>query len=297
MTDASVSETAPAAATVAPAASVSAPVSAPSLAAIEATPQVAPSSSEAAVAAEAVVSPAAEVSAAAALEVPAITEEPVATEDTDILSGEGEVKAEESVVKEPAAEDKPAETVKTDTPTELPKFEDFTVPEGITLPDDVKGEFTKLLGEMETGKLDHEGIQAQGQKFIDLGTKLVTESLERMKDHFVELHNQQKATWLQEFKADKELGGARTNTTINTVRDAVENYGGTPEQVKALRGTFKQTGVTNNPDTIRLIANMANTIKRYETEQEVGAQDTRIVAGARPAPVKTKSYQGFYTKQ
>lgn len=261
---------------------------------------VTPSSSE--------VAAGAEISATSPVVESAPAADVIAPED-DVLGGEGIVADEvsETVVekveedtrpKEDAGDkkDAPKESATADAPAELPKFEEFALPEGITLADDVKGEFSKLLGEMEVGKLDHEGIQAQGQKFIDLGTKLVTESLERMNEHYVAIHEKQKSDWFQEFKNDPEIGGARTNTTINTVRGAIETYGGTEEQITRFRDTTKKTGVTNNPDVIRLISNMANTIARFTTEQEVGTKDTRIVPGARPAPTKVKGYQSFYGK-
>lgn len=240
-----------------------------------------------------------------------------ATDPVDVLGGEGPI-AEEAPATEEAkpseekkdaptdapkegekpkegdAENAPADALKEGAPVELPTYEEFTLPENFNVDKDSMGELTKLLGEMEIGKLDHTGMQAKGQEIINLGTKVVQQSIERLNDFYVGIHEKQKADWFQEFKSDPEIGGARTNTTINNVRDAITTYAGTPEQIARFRADTQATGITNNPSVIRLINNMAETIKKFTTENEVGSKDTRIVPGARPAPTKVKGYQSFY---
>lgn len=250
--------------------------------------------------------PAAETPAPLAAPEAPVTETPAPdTETPDVLGGEGDAAPEAAPAEEkkdaPADAPKegdaakaPADAPKEEAPAVLPTYEEFTLPENFTVDKDSMGELTKLLGEIEIGKFDHAGIQAKGQEIINLGTKVVQQSIDRMNDFYVGIHEKQKADWFQEFKSDPEIGGARTNTTINTVRDAIANYAGTPEQVARFRADTQATGITNNPSVIRLINNMAETIKKFTTENEVGSKETRIVPGAKPAPSKAKGYSNFY---
>jgi len=75
------------------------------------------------------------------------------------------------------------------------------------------------------------------------------------------------------------------------LRDAVENYGGTAEQVKEFRQLMKDTGVGNHPALTRILYNMQQKINKYTTEGDA----QRMVPGGRPAPSKVKDYQRFYT--
>lgn len=178
---------------------------------------------------------------------------------------------------------------------EFPIYEEFKVPEGVNLDKEQVGEFNKILGEIETGKLDHAGYQAAGQKLVDLATKATTDSITRLNDYYVNFHENQKKQWFEAFKADPEMGGEKLDITVGTLREAVETYAGNESQVQEFRQLMKETGVGNHPSVIRLLNNMANKISKYTTEADNGnGGNNRMVPGARPAPSKVKDYQRFY---
>jgi len=192
---------------------------------------------------------------------------------------------DKKITEESKADAKPEET------KVLPSYEPFNLPENISMDAEPVAEFTKLLGELETSKLDHDGYQATGQKLIDMHLKGVQESINRLNDYYTSFHEHQKAEWFNAFKNDPEIGGEKITETVDNLRNAVEVYGGTPEQVTEFRQIMKYTGVGNHPALIRILSNMDKAIRKYTTEGD----GNRMVPAQRPAPSKVKDYQRFYT--
>lgn len=198
--------------------------------------------------------------------------------------------AEKKVDAKPEGE---AAKVEALTEVVLPTYEEFKVPEGITLDKEPVAAFTKILGEIETGKLDHAAMQAKGQELIDLAAKSTTDSINRLNDYYVKIHNDQKKSWFEAFKADPEMGGEKTQDTMFMLQKTVSEYGGNEAQISEFRQMVNDTGVTNNPALIRLVYNMQKKIDSYTTESGEDST-TRVVPAMRPAPSKVKDYQRFY---
>ena len=173
----------------------------------------------------------------------------------------------------------------------LPVYE-FKLPEKINAEaaKDQIDAFTKILGEIETSKLDHDGFQQTGQKLLEMHAAAVEDSINRLNDYYVGIHEQQKKSWFESFKNDPEIGGENITATVSNLRDAVNTYAGTEAQAAEFRSVMKETGVGNHPAVIRMLANMDAKIRKYETE----GNQNRIVPAARPAPSKTKDFQRFY---
>lgn len=218
---------------------------------------------------------------------PAVAE-PVKTETPAEIKPE--VKEEAKPTTETPVEGEAAKA--TEAPV-LPTYEDFKLPDGINLDKEQVSEFSKLLGEIESGKLDHAGFQEKGQQLIDLATKATSESITRLNDYYVQFHENQKKEWFESFKKDPEMGGENLDKTVSTLREAVESYGGDEKQIAEFRSVMKETGVGNHPAVIRILNNMAEKIAKYTTEGDTaGAQ--RMIPGRAPAPSKVKDYQRFY---
>jgi len=218
-----------------------------------------------------------------------------AESDADNILGGTEKPAEEKPADAPKeGEAKPEGDKPADAPAEvaLPVYEEFKLPEGYNVDPESIGEFSKLLGELEiaAGKIDHKGYQEAGQKLIDLGAKNVQQSIERLNEYYTQFHENQKKEWFESFKKDPEMGGEKLQETVSTLRNAVEQYGGTAEQIAEFRKIMKETGVGNHPAVTRILYNMQQKINKYETENG----GNRIVPGAKPAPSKVKPYQQFY---
>ena len=237
--------------------------------------------------------PAVESAPAAAVVAPAAPAEP-AKVDAPITSVLGEAPAkvetpEKKVDVKPEG-DKPVET-KVEAPTvELPVYEPFKLPENITLEKEPLDSFTKILGEIETGKLDHKGMQEKGQALIDLATQGTLNSINRLNDSYVQIHNEAKKARFESLKADPELGGDKLPETISALQKSVAEYGGTEGQIADFRKEVSDAGIDASPALCRLIYNMQQKINKYTTEDSGG----RMVPGAKPAPSKVKDYQRFY---
>jgi len=264
---------------IAPAAVTPAPVETPSVPAPDAA--VIPA---AAVEAKSPEAAAPEVKADAVTNVMGDTETPKA--DAPKPEVKAETKTEAPKADAPKAETPP----ETKTETVLPTYDAFKLPENFTVDETQMGEFTKVLGELETGKLDHAAMQAKGQQLVELGVKAVENAITRQNDYYVQIHEQQKQQWFDQFKTDAQLGGDNVGKTVSAVREAIDTFGGSSEQVKELREQMKSSGYGNYTPLIRLINNMQQKINSYTKES-----DSKVmVPGAKPAPTKLKPYQSSY---
>lgn len=230
--------------------------------------------------------------------------EPVKTEvaaepakEETALGGEKEIKSETDAKSETDTKD---ESKLSDEPAPLPTYEAFTVPEGFTLEEGALVEFNKELAEFEnTAKVDHTAMQAFGQKLVERYTaqiKLIQENADKQFNTIVE-------GWKSEFEKDTELGGNRRETTLDTIRQAVEAHAGTPEQLAEFRTFVNTTKTGENPAFIRLVHNFDKSLKakdaviqayktKYESEAEV-----QPLAGTKPEPSKPlKPYEKMYGK-
>lgn len=223
------------------------------------------------------------------------------TATKDAASAEGAAKpdaakpeAKPEVKQDATAETKPEGTseaksesaaeAKAETPTYELKF-----PEGANIDKEGVDAFTKLFGEIESGKLDHAGFSEKAQNLVDMHVKSLTDTIERLNTYYEQIHEKQKSDWHDSFRNDAEIGGERAPQTVRTVREAIDSYGGSPEQITELREQMKSSGYGNYPPLIRLINNMQAKINSYTKESAGG-----IVPGQAPAPTKVKDYQRFY---
>lgn len=155
-----------------------------------------------------------------------------------------ETKAEEAAP-EKAAEEKP-----------FPTYEQFKLPEGITVEDEKLAEFSKDLGEFErqTGA-DNAEVQKLGQKLLDKYVAETSETLSRLNDYYTSAWEKQKNDWKDAFESDAQIGGNRKETTMKAATTFIRTYGGDAEQQAQLRDLMNTTGVGNHPALIRLLAN------------------------------------------
>lgn len=208
---------------------------------------------------------------------------------------EEKIEPAKAEVKEGAKTDVSTESVKSDVVVELPSYEPFKLPDGVEVDKAPLDAFSKVLGEIETGKLDHAGMQEAGQKLVDLATKATAESIERLNDYYVQIHEGAKKARLDALKADPDLGGDKFENTVSTLQRAIAEYGGTDSQIAEFRKEVVEAGLDASPALCRLLSNMQQKINKYTTEADNGnGGNNRIVPAARPAPSKVKDYQRFY---
>lgn len=151
---------------------------------------------------------------------------------------------------------KETEGGQSDEPAPPPKYEPFSLPEGITLDDGKLGEFTGLLAELETsGKASHEAVQAFGQKAVEFYVNEAKSIVDNVTKLYQTTWDKQKVTWKEQFLADPEIGGNRFQTTVDSALTFIRTHGGTTEQQQEFRTLMESSGLGNHPTMIRLLAN------------------------------------------
>jgi hypothetical protein len=186
---------------------------------------------------------------------------------------------------QPAAETKPAATADTSKATESAagapeKYENFKLPDGVTIDPDMLTEFTALAKE---AKLD----QKNAQRTLDLGTK----AMQKFGEKQVQLFNDTKAAWLAEAKADKEFGGDKLAENLAVAKVAMEKFA-TPK----LREFLDQTGLGNHPDMVRAWVNIG---KQLSGDQKIvtGSFGEKNVAGVSGPNTDTALGNKMYPNQ
>lgn len=135
----------------------------------------------------------------------------------------------------PAAPEAPAAAT-AEAPGQPYEWQDFTVPEGVQLNEEITTSFKSIL---EDAKLSP---QEKAQSLLDLQGKLTQSLMESQEQAKAEQAQQ----WAAQIKADKELGGDNYDKTVATAIKAVEQYG-TPE----LRSLLNETGIGNHPELVK----------------------------------------------
>lgn len=141
----------------------------------------------------------------------------------------------------PVTEQAPAAPeAQAEAPAEAPgqpyEWQDFTVPEGVQLNEEITTSFKSIL---EDAKLSP---QEKAQSLLDLQGKL-TQSLMESQE---QAQAAQKQQWADQIKADPELGGANFDKTVETAVKAIEQFG-SPE----LRTLLNGTGIGNHPELVK----------------------------------------------
>ena len=148
------------------------------------------------------------------------------------------------------------------------EYADFTVPEGVELDAEVLGEF-KTLGK------DLNLSQEQAQKVADLGVSLSKKWADGLAEHVKETRQ----GWIDEVKADKDIGGDKLPATLATAKRALDAYGS-----PALRQLLDSHGLGDNPEFIRFA---------FKAGQAI-SEDTMVAAeGESKSPPKTHAQRIF----
>ena len=153
----------------------------------------------------------------------------------------------------PAELSPPAEGVKTELGAAPPKTETATPfdPSKLTLPEGMKADdpmfktFAETFGD---AKLDP---QVRGQKLIDLYTQGVKSVREAAMTAWTETNTK----WVNDVKADPEIGGAKFEPTKASIAKAIDSLG--PELSVAFRQGLDATGAGNHPAIWKGLAKMA----------------------------------------
>lgn len=181
---------------------------------------------------------------------------------------------------EKTAEEPKATEGQSDEPAPLPAYDPFTLPEGTAFDEGRMGDFTKLLGEFENSKPDHEGFQKFGQGLVDFHIAEIGEALKRQEQSYVQSWNQRKTDWVKQFEADPEMGGNRKETSLREAKEFITTHGGSQEHIDAFYEMLKETGAEAHPAMVRFLLNVSNS-SSFRTPQQLAANkpaDTKLMS-------------------
>lgn len=129
------------------------------------------------------------------------------------------------------------------------KYEDFKLPEGVSVDAELLEGATKLFKESNLS-------QEAAQRFVDFHAQALTKAGEAP----YRLWEQTQEKWLNEVKADKELGSGNDKTPLRPevsarIAKVLDEFGGAK-----LREAFDFTGAGNHPEIIRAFDKMAKVL-------------------------------------
>lgn len=123
------------------------------------------------------------------------------------------------------------------------KYEPFSAPDGVTLDQELVGEFSTAAKELNLS-------QEKAQKLVDFGPKIMQRFVEAQSKQWGEIRE----GWVNDLKADKEFGGEKLNETVQRAKRALSKFGD-EKLVKLLLPPSKGgTGFGDNDALIRLLA-------------------------------------------
>ncbi len=138
--------------------------------------------------------------------------------------------------------DSKADEVKVGAPE---KYEDFNLPEGMSVEDSTLESFIPLAKELN---LD----QGQAQRLVDYEAGRVQEMINTQEQVWADLRQE----WRTATKSDKEIGGPAFDESLAAGKTFLREYG-TPELLEALNST----GMGDHPEFIRAFARAGKAMK------------------------------------
>lgn len=147
-------------------------------------------------------------------------------------------------------------------PQGAPEKYDLKVPDGMTLDEAALAEFDPIARELN---LSNE----QAQKLADVYSKRMAEVAQKQQESWKETT----AKWVDDVKADKEIGGQNLDTSVRHAQAALTKFG-TPE----LRAQMDATGMGNHPELVRVFARIGKAMA-----EDSFVQSSRDGAQADPA--------------
>ncbi len=158
---------------------------------------------------------------------------------------DGKSSADEDAANEAESEQDAKSDTDGDEKQDAPgEYEAFTLPEGVEMDDAALDKFKPIAKE---AGLDQENAQ----KFVDLYTEAVVEATENQQKLWADTQQ----TWVDQAKADPEIGGEKFESNLGDAKRALKQFG-TPELDEAMT----ITGAGNHPEFIRLMSRVGKAI-------------------------------------
>jgi hypothetical protein len=192
-----------------------------------------------------------------------------------------EAKADEAKKDDAAKATDPANEASAEAQPPAPvKYEAFKVPEGVKLDDKELAKFTDIVGSAQVKQED-------AQKLVDLYVAERQRDVEAIRQEQRRVWDALNDTWKSELRKDQVLGGNRLETSLSMAKAVIEEYGGSPEQVRELLAHTTNNGMGNYAGFVRLLHNIGQALNIFE--------DGIVPANPKPPkPVKGPGQRGWY---
>lgn len=177
--------------------------------------------------------------------------------------GEGEKKPDAEASKDAGKTDPEKKDATAEPPAPI-KYDAFKLPDGIKFDDERLGKFTEVAGKAQIP-------QDVAQSLVSLHVEemaRVQKDIEKAYDtHQRDVWRSLNDTWKADFRKDPELGGNRAETSLAMAKAVIEEFGGTPDQVREYIAHISNNGMGNFIGHIRLLANIGETLNIFETSE------------------------------
>lgn len=155
--------------------------------------------------------------------------------------------AVEEVPAEPAIEPEAAPAAEA-APAELPTYEAFDLPEGISLADEDLSELTTVFGKYGLTQEAAQDLATFGAERIKRGVEQAQEAMAQSQQ---DVFNQTRQGWVKEF--ERQAGNQR-NTILNDAKAAIKDAVPDEKQRAALWDVLAYTGAGDHPAVINLLS-------------------------------------------
>ncbi len=170
----------------------------------------------------------------------------VVPRDTTVLGVEDKKGTEDATVlgEVPKGEEPKGEEPKGEETGAPEKYEDFKVLEGRELDAEGLKEFHEIAKDLDLS-------QEQAQKLVDFQAKFAEAQDKQVAGTWAKM----RTDWLNESKADAEIGGQKYDESIELAKKGLDKFG-TPK----LRELFDTFGIGNHPEVIRAWAHVGGSL-------------------------------------
>lgn len=154
--------------------------------------------------------------------------------------------------------------------TEPVKVEPLTadsikIPEGMVVDEPLRDKFLEVMNNAELAP------QARAQALIDLQAEVAKAVSERGN----KLWQDMQETWVKDAQTQF---GAALEPALGNISKLLDQYGGTPEQVKELRDVFTLTGAGNHPAMVRFLDNLGKPLREGSAKSGAPSGSQRSAA-------------------
>lgn len=137
-------------------------------------------------------------------------------------------------------------------------YEDFTMPEGIEIDKEMLDGFTPIAKELGLS-------QQNAQKLVSLYGDRIAAIAQRAQTEQAEAMAAERAAWVEQLKADPDIGGAKFNQSVGLAIKALDRFAG-----NEFRQLLDETGLSSHPAMVRAFYKIGKAMAEDEIQSGQG---------------------------